>query len=68
MLVVATVFSPQAPIHHLLAASFLSAPAALGVSKLFWPDDAPRDDDDEDFPDTEQEEYVVIYLFYILVV
>ncbi|XP_041368757.1 sodium/nucleoside cotransporter 2-like isoform X2 [Gigantopelta aegis] len=43
--------------YHLLAASFLSAPAALGISKLCWPDEKVSDDDeDEDFPDTEQEE------------
>lgn len=28
----------QVPENHLLAASVMSAPAALAVSKLFWPE------------------------------
>lgn len=30
--------SIQAPANHLLSASVMSAPAALAISKLFWPE------------------------------
>ena len=45
---------PQVPANHLLSASVMSAPAALAISKLFYPETEKSKTTVEDVKDMEQ--------------